>query len=530
MPISVRTEMGVRLRVALGQKLALRQSQSLVMTPQLMQSIKLLQLTHVELSKFVEEEMERNPLLEAVPVSENVALETLPDLHKSDEEWEGDSFSADADDNWMHEDHAVASEMADTFDAPLDNIFQDDAPTVPDQASDLASQWKAEAGSGGSFEGSEGFDFDDVVAKPETLRDHVAEQIAFTFADAGERLFAMELADCLDESGYLRADLQESADKLGLPLAQAEVILAKCQEFDPIGLFGRNLAECLAIQLKAKDRFDPAMAMLVANLDLLAKRDFKELKRLCGVDDADILDMLAEIRGLDPKPGTAFATGTMEAIIPDVAVRTAQDGSWLIELNPAALPRVLVNQSYFTKVSRGTQSAADKEYLSECLATANWLTRSLDQRARTILKVAQEIVKQQDAFFIYGVSRLRPLNLKTVADAIKMHESTVSRVTANKFMETPRGVFELRYFFTAAINNSDGGDSHSAQSVRHTIRQMIESETQKNVLSDDQIVDVLLKSGVDIARRTVAKYRESMNIPSSVQRRREKKAILSASA
>ena len=506
--------------MALAAKLALRQSQSLVMTPQLMQSIRLLQLTHFELQRFVEEEMERNPLLEPAPENE----ETLPILHGADftnsEEWQDNREP----DDWVRHDISSASELSQTFDTPVDNLFPDDPGSGPELSPDLASQWKS-AATGGQGGDSDSFDFGDVLAVPVTLRSHVAEQIAFAFADQGERALATELADGLDESGYLRSDLYEAAQKLGLSLATGERVLKSLQEFDPPGLFARSLAECLAIQLALKDRLDPAMKALIANLELLAKRDFVQLKRICGVDDADILDMLSEIRALDPKPGTAFAGGAMETIVPDVSVRASADGSWLLELNPAALPRVLVNQSYFAKVSSSTTNAADKEFLSECLQTANWLTRSLDQRARTILKVAQEIVKQQDAFLIHGVSRLRPLNLKTIADAIKMHESTVSRVTANKFIETPRGVFELRFFFSAAIANSDGGDLHSAEAVRHTIRRMIEAESSKDVLSDDQIVDELTKRGIEIARRTVAKYRESMSISSSVQRRREKRAI-----
>jgi RNA polymerase sigma-54 factor len=307
-------------------------------------------------------------------------------------------------------------------------------------------------------------------------------------------------------------------------------VLASCQEFDPPGLFARDLAECLALQLKARDRFDPAMRAMIANLELLAKRDFTQLRRLCGVGEDDLLDMLAEIRALDPRPGLAFATGASDGIVPDVSVRPASDGSWAIELNSEAMPRLLVNQSYFATVSSRAANQAEKDFLSECLQSANWLTRSLDQRARTILKVATEIVRQQDAFLLHGIRHLRPLNLRMVADAIGMHESTVSRVTANKYMMTPRGVFELRYFFTVAIASAEGGDAHSSEAVRDRIRELIEAEKPQDVLSDDAIAEILKKDGVDIARRTVAKYREGMNIPSSVRRRREKRALASAQA
>jgi len=306
-------------------------------------------------------------------------------------------------------------------------------------------------------------------------------------------------------------------------------VLATCQTFDPAGLFARDLAECLALQLRARDRFDPAMAALVANLDLLARRDFVALRRICGVDEEDLVAMVAEIRALNPRPGTAFFSGgSTDTIIADVLIRPANDGTWLVELNADALPRVLVDQVYFAEVSGHTKNQAEKEFLADCLQSANWLTRSLDQRAKTILKVASEIVRQQDAFLVHGVRHLRPLNLRTVADAIGMHESTVSRVTANKYMLTPRGVFELRYFFTAAIASAGGGDAHSSEAVRDRIKQLIDEEKPVDVLSDDAIVDMLRENGVDIARRTVAKYREGMNIPSSVQRRREKRALASA--
>ena len=358
-----------------------------------------------------------------------------------------------------------------------------------------------------------------------TLADHVNEQIAFAFRDPGDRIVARALADALDETGYLRADPDELAARLGTGPETVERVLAECQTFDPPGLFARDLAECIAIQLRARDRYDPAMQALVAHLDLLARRDFAQLRRLCGVDDDDLLDMLAEIRSLDPRPGLAFEGGIADTVVPDVVVRQAADGSWAVELNPDALPRVLVDQTYFATVSKRAASQDDRDFLAECMQNANWLTRSLDQRARTILKVATEIVRQQDAFLVHGIRHLRPLNLRAIADAIGMHESTVSRVTANKYMMTPRGVFELRYFFTVAIAAVEGGDAHSSEAVRDRIRELIDAEKPLDVLSDDAIVDILKKNGVDIARRTVAKYREGMSIPSSVQRRREKRAL-----
>jgi RNA polymerase sigma-54 factor len=502
--------------MALSAKLQLRQSQSLVMTPQLMQSIKLLQLTHVELERFVDEEIERNPLLERVDPQEDAATDQV---HKSREE-------EIRTDDWYQPDGSATSEtMSTQLDTSLENVFPDDPGAAPRLGPDLAAQWKS-AGSGGGGD-SDGFDLEDIAAARLTLRDHVGEQIAFAFADAASRLIAHELADELDDAGYFRGDGADIVERLGAQPREVEAVLATCRTFDPPGLFARDLADCLGLQLARANRLDPAMRTLLAHLDLLARRDFQALKRLCGVDEEDLLDMLAEIRTLDPRPGTAFSVGAIDTIVADVEVKPAGDGSWAVELNPETLPRVLVDQIYFAQVSSQTKNAGERDFLAECLQNANWLTRSLDQRAKTILKVASEIVRQQDAFLLHGVRHLRPLNLRTVADAIGMHESTVSRVTSNKYMLTPRGVFELRYFFTASIASAAGGDAHSSEAVRDRIRQMIEEEASEDVLSDDAIVDRLKGEGVDIARRTVAKYREGMNIPSSVQRRREKRAMSS---
>jgi len=502
--------------MALSAKFQLRQSQSLVMTPQLMQSIRLLQLTHMELERFIEEEFEKNPLLERADAQDDGPVDP-PEPRGSD-----DGIALET----MLDAGSSAEAMSERLDTSMENVFPDD-PGVSDRLGpDLAAQWKSAGGTGAGS--GEGFDIEDMAAAKVSLADHVGEQIAFAFREPADRLIARELADSLDDAGYLRAEIAEIADRLGAPEQKILGVLATCQTFDPPGLFARDLAECLAIQLAARDRYDPAMKTMVANLDLLARRDFAQLRKLCGVDDDDLLDMMTEIRTLDPRPGMAFTSGPADPIVPDVIVRQAGDGGWAIELNADTLPRVLVNQDYFASVTKRSPSQADKDFLTDCLQSANWLTRSLDQRAKTILKVASEIVRQQDAFLVHGIRQLRPLNLRTVADAIGMHESTVSRVTANKYMMTPRGVFELRYFFSVAIASAEGGDAHSSEAVRDRIRELIDGEKPLNVLSDDAIVDILKKGGIDIARRTVAKYREGMNIPSSVQRRREKRALAAA--
>jgi RNA polymerase sigma-54 factor len=366
------------------------------------------------------------------------------------------------------------------------------------------------------------------VSAERTLADHLAEQLSLAIPDPGRRMIGQYLIDLVDEAGYLGGDLAHVAEKLGTSADEVEAVLATLQGFDPPGVCARSVTECLSIQLRERNRLDPAMAALITHLDLLAKRDLPALRRICGVSEEDLNEMIAEIRQLNPKPGLACGSVVVQPIVPDVFVRQGPDGGFIVELNSDTLPRVLVNQSYHAEVIKTARNDQDKSYLADCLQTATWLVRALDQRAKTILKVATEIVRQQDGFFAMGIQYLRPLNLRTIADAIGMHESTVSRVTANKYMATSRGIFELKYFFTAAINAAGGGQAHSAEAVRHRIRQLISDEDPAWVLSDDTIVDKLRAHGIDIARRTVAKYRESMRIPSSVQRRREKQSGLAA--
>lgn len=519
--------------MALSASLHLRQSQSLIMTPQLMQSIQLLQMTYVELTQFIETEVEKNPLLDFADSDNGFAEPALRDDHHARQEAGDNSDQGDSEAGEVHTLYDTASgsgDLREQLDANFENIYPDDTDPRRADAPELLGQWKSMPG-GSDANYGEGYDLDEFVAGQTSLRDMLNEQIPFVLETPADRLIAQHLIDHLDDAGYLQADCTEIAQKLGTPEDQIDRIVAMLQELDPPGVFARSLGECLAIQLKMRNRLDPAMAALIDNLELLGRRDFATLKKLCGVDEEDLIDMLAEIRTLDPKPGTKFQPGMPEGIVPDIIVRAAADGSWLIDLNPETLPKVLVNQEYYATVSRtAAKDSGDQAFLNECLQKASWLTRSLDQRAKTIMKVAMEIVRQQDAFLLHGVEHLRPLNLKTVADAIKMHESTVSRVTSNKYMLTPRGLFELKYFFTVSIGAASGNDNHSAEAVRHRIRAMIAQEQSNAVLSDDDIVDSLKEGGVDIARRTVAKYREAMNIPSSVQRRREKRALSKVSA
>jgi RNA polymerase sigma-54 factor len=492
--------------MALTTKLELRQGQQLVMTPQLQQAIRLLQLSNVELCSFVESELERNPLLER----EEVAPEEGGATERGNRRGEGEEDGAS---DWS------AGEEA----SPNGAVREEGG--APSRANGSEPELAGWAGlrprTSNTFGGAEARP-EDFLAQGTSLVDHLLEQLQLSVTDPVLRLIGAHLIHMVDEGGYLRGDLEELAAKLGAPTGLIEKVLLLLQGFDPPGVMARNLAECLALQLREQNRYDPQIARLLANLDLLANHDLAALKRAVGVDGEELAEMIAEIKGLNPKPGLKFGREQLQLLLPDVLVRPAHDGSWLVELNNDTLPRVLINRSYYASVSNTRCSQSDKGYLNDCLQSATWLVKSLDQRARTILRVAEEIVRQQDGFLSLGIEHLKPLNLKTVADAISMHESTVSRVTANKYMSTPRGVFELKYFFTSAIASSAGDFSYSSEVVRHRIRQLIDAEAAGAVLSDDRIVEVLKREGIDIARRTVAKYREALRIPSSVQRRREK--------
>ncbi len=483
----------------IGPRLDLRQSQSLVMTPQLQQAIRLLALSNLEVESFIAEEIERNPLLEAGAPEEGPAAEAAAEA--PDEPPSADDFGSG--------------------DAPLD-LDVNDENLHQDSASDRALDGGLgmEGLGGGGYEG-EGPDFDSFASDEVSLHGHLLSQ-------AGERLsgadliIAGQIIEQIDETGYLLASTLDLANRLGVPLAEVERVLAVVQSFDPTGVAARSLSECLALQAKEADRYDPAMARLIDNLDYLAKGNFNALKRICGVDDEDLGDMVRELRAYDPKPGCRFSGGSdrVEAAVPDVFVARRGFG-WAIELNSATLPRLLVNRRYYAELTGGADRRS-KAWLSECLASANWLMKALDQRARTIVKVCTEIVKQQDGFFRHGVAQLKPLTLRQVAEAIGMHESTVSRVTSNKYLACDRGLYELKYFFTSGVQSNDGGDAVSAEAVKSHIKALIAAEDPRAILSDDQLVELLRAKGFDIARRTVAKYREAIGLGSSVQRRRQK--------
>ncbi len=501
--------------MAIGPRLDLRQSQSLVMTPQLRQAIKLLQFSNVEVSAFVEEELERNPLLERDDSVDLVLERPAPDQRSLADDPTGATGFEDAPAPPDAADTAGSGALAEANAAPLDVDYTQNYD--PGGAGDGVPM-----GRGGAADfGDDDRGIDDFAEGSRTLRDHLGEQLRLSFDSQIDRLIGAHLIALLEPTGRLAVEPSAIADALGLPTAKVEAVRERMMRFEPTGMFARDLRECLAVQLAEKNRLDPAMAALLDNLELLGKREMRRLMTICEVDAADLNDMIAEIRRLDPKPGASFDAMPLQPLIPDILMRAAPDGSWILELNPETLPRVLVNQTFSTRVM-AKANREEKAFVAEKLQTANWLVKSLQQRSQTILKVAAEIVRQQDAFFRRGVGYLRPLILRDIAEAVEMHESTVSRVTSHKYVATPRGIFELKYFFTTAIAGTLGGESHSAEAVRHRIREMVASEGVEDVLSDDAIVAVLRREGVDIARRTVAKYREALRIPSSVQRKREK--------
>jgi RNA polymerase sigma-54 factor len=497
--------------MAIGPRLDLRQSQSLVMTPQLQQAIKLLALSNVEIEAFIGEALEANPLLDMgdAAAQPGEALEPPENLRRT-------TLESSPVDQLIGEGRAADDRPLDIDVAAIDRDWDTgEGPSMREAGTD----WSGDLRMAG---GQDGPSIDERGGGEPSLAEHLAAQVGPAADDPQTAAIAAHIIAQLDEAGYLPLTLREIAGELGAPIVEVEAALALVQSLDPTGVGARTLAECLALQAKEADRYDPCMARMIDNLDLVARGEFARLKRMCGVDDEDFADMLGELREYDPKPGLRFGGGSGEVVSPDILLTSLADGGWDIRLNPATLPRVIVNRSYYVELRGNCDDKAAKGWLSEKLADANWLVKALDQRQRTILKVASEIVKQQDGFFRHGVSQLRPLTLRAVAETIAMHESTVSRVTSNKYLQCERGTFELKYFFTSGVAAASGEGSVSAEAVKAGIRQLIDAEDPAAILSDDALVDLLRARGFDLARRTVAKYREAIGIGSSVQRRRRK--------
>ncbi|NNC52555.1 MAG: RNA polymerase factor sigma-54 [Erythrobacter sp.] len=480
--------------MALGPRLDLRQTQSLVMTPQLQQAIKLLALSNLEIETFVSEALESNPLLDVGEVTREKgedAGDAPAGEHEATPDFDGDSALDIA--NYAQDTEAAPGDRGDWSETASAGLSGEALPDLENRSNDSIS-----------------------------LPEHLIAQIGSLSYNAQEALIATRIIHELDEAGYLHTSLRDLADELGAPLVEVEDALELVQSLDPTGVGARNLGECLALQAKEANRFDPCMQRLIENLDLLASGDIARLRRLCEVDDEDFADMLAELRSYDPKPGCRYGGEAEAAIVPDVLVTPGTDGGWQIRINEASLPRLVVNREYYVELEAGARDKASRAWLNEQLGEADWLIRALDQRQKTILKTASEIVTLQEGFFREGVSAMRPLTLREVAERIDMHESTVSRVTSNKYLSCPRGTFEMKYFFSSGIAAADG-EGASSEAIKARIRALCDAEDPKKVLSDQKLADILNEEGLDLARRTVAKYREAIGIGSSAQRRREKK-------
>lgn len=477
-----------------------RQAQQLTMTSQLQQSIKLLQLSSAELNEYIETELEKNPLLSKEEGQSEEEVKVEVEQKQKEVEVSDSDYSA--------------AESLD--DSDYSNDYSEGMGEIRVSAS---------THSGGAFTDSddEGFGIESASARDKTLREHLLEQIHVDITDPAERIIAEKLTDMIDDAGYLREDTTKLAELLGVGKEEIDAVIVKLQQCEPVGVFARSLTECLALQLKDMDRLDPVMETFLHNIEMMGQGDLAGLRRKCDVDEEDFVQLIADIRRCNPKPGTGFAAEDSYAVTPDVIVRRGKSGVWHVELNPDALPRVLVNKQYAAQVGAKKDKEA-KKFVSEQMANANWLVKALDQRAQTILKVSQEIVKQQEKFLLHGIRFLKPLVLKDIANAIGMHESTVSRVTTSKFMATPRGTLELKYFFTSSIGASTGAD-FSSKTVMFYIKELVDKEDPTKILSDDAIVKLLKDRNIDVARRTVTKYREELHIPSSVVRRRQKAGL-----
>lgn len=523
--------------MALTPRLEIRQGQSLVMTPQLQQAIKLLQLSNLELTSHIENELERNPLLE-IDTGEADGAENadLSPNATNDARLDEDTNQKDSSETELNlTEETLPTREAGNLDTEFDNVYTDEASADKAQneeqyAKQADDSWdNVSVGASSStredqYGGTEALE--NLNSAEITLKVHITEQINYTFLNIVDKTIALHLVDMLDEGGYLNGSIDGAAERLGSSPEKILRVLKQLQQLEPVGVFARNVAECMALQLAELDRLDPMMKLFVENIHLLADHKLEELQKITGADAEDLTQMLAEIRKLNPKPGLKYGTANAQTVIPDIFVRQKKDGSWRIELNSASLPKILVNQTYYANIRKTVNNKTDIDFLTECLTNANWLVRSLEQRANTILKVATEIVKQQDAFLVYGVEYMRPLNLKTVADEVEMHESTISRVTNHKYMMTERGLFELKYFFNSSVPSADGGEGHASEAVKARIQKLIDDEDPKKILSDDKLAAMLKDVGIDIARRTVAKYREALKLPSSINRRKQKKHLL----
>ena len=495
--------------MAITPKLEIKQSQSLLMTPQLRQAISILQLNNLELSELIENEINANPLLEKESdklqeISQETSEQTIDNINDSATNEE--EFSTDIDIDNTFDDYASDREG---YDIPPDYDWQDYAKKKNTQNAEEAD-----------------FDyFEQRLSQEKSIYDIIKEQISLNFITNKERMLATVLTEFLDESGYFRGDLETIAQKLHTTPQILTPVLDKLKTFEPSGIFAQSLQECIKIQLRDKNRLDPMMEGLLDNLELLGNKDFKILKKKLNITDEDLLSMITDIKSTDPKPAAKYNQKKADYIIPDVFITKTKHGEYKVELNQSSLPRLLINKDYYHQIKTADSNKNTGKYLKSQLNNADFLVRALRQRAETILRVTQELLKAQYDFFEKGIEHLKPLSLKDIADAAEIHESTVSRVTTNKYVHTPLGIFELKYFFSGATVSYSGGEAASSTAIKHKIKNMIEAESADNILSDDKLSELLARAGFQVARRTVAKYRESLNIPTSSVRKREKRQL-----
>lgn len=476
--------------------LQLRLGQQLTMTPQLQQAIRLLQLSTLELQQEIQEAIESNPLLE---VEEN--------------EPSGDESSYDND----------TSSQLETSEAMAQNDIPDDLPTD----STWDDTFTTNAGTSSSGVGSGGED-SDYIYQGETsanLQDHLIWQMELTPFSETDRAIALAIIDAIDESGYLTVsseDILESvaSENLDVELDEVEAVLKRLQHFDPLGVGARSAQECMLIQLNqiAPDTpwLDEAISIIKEHMDLLANRDYRTLSRKTKLKEEELREVMRLIHTLEPRPGNAVVELDAQYIVPDVSVQK-KAGRWVVELNPDSMPKIRVNDQY-AAFAKQTRNSDDSQFIRSHLQEAKWFIKSLESRNETLMKVANCIVQHQVAFFEYGDEAMKPMVLNDVAEAVEMHESTISRVTTQKFMHTPRGIFELKYFFSSHVATESGGEC-SSTAIRALIKKLVAAETPAKPLSDSKITQLLADQGIKVARRTIAKYRESLNIPPSNQRK-----------
>lgn len=509
--------------MAISPSLQLRTSQSLVMTEQLQQSIKLLQLSALELSEFVDQEMEKNPFLSSEDASDEAPAATAAEEAPRDPE----AVRPDSDTGEMYT-RSLDMSGAEGTKGPAPETSNEDIWGGETES----HRFEETHGAGGGGADMEGGYVSDVIeqrfSESPTLKQHLLEQVQVDFADAEQKFIAAYLIDLLDESGYLREDMSGLHEVLGCDAAQVAAALEQLRACDPAGVFAADLKDCLRLQLREQGKLTPAMETLTANLEVLAEANMKKLARLCGVPEQELSAMLAMLRMLDPRPGSHFGNEQVQTLVPDVMVRKLGASGWRVELNADVMPRLLVNRQYHADLAGRLKGKDDKKFLNEQLANASWLVKALDQRAQTLLKVASEIVRQQELFFEHGIRYMKPMTLRHIAEQVEVHESTVSRITCNKFMATPRGVFPLKYFFSSSLADAAEGEGTSSRTVMHMIKEMVGAESTGDVLSDDAIAEKLAEKGIEVARRTVVKYRKIMHIPSSVERRRQHRHAIRA--